>query len=751
MVVLACGACDPFLVLTEDPEEAILGDDNKGNDVASMVMSSMEVLANASLMERNKTKSPGLESIPEALTERSDTEEREAGEEGAGKSPETKESTAEPQNAEDAKPPAAEDEPKPVVAVKVAQQENVEAQISLVESKDGVSVAVETRSSAVTVVLQDDARDSSDMTGVAPKVADAEEYLRPPSPPLKVTLSPRTMQTNEQEYDKDPTELYLMLQRKEWQQAVELVEKNAHQAATWVSRKESSGELRWRLLPIHAAVIFSAPESVVEALLKAFPDGAQHKEDQGMLPLHLAFRMGSPESIVSLLLSAFPDSVNVMDRKGRTALELAESTSGPNNAAFIRALKKGPNVAMFGAVSGVQLDDLREENEKKIDELKKEADAKQKALQQEVLTLQNALVRKQENSQVLVDHIASLEAKLAELNDGNSRSLDIKLDSLLSSGMEVGEIEKIYKDEFAFLHARNRYLESKVEDMKHAKEKATDALKEAVKDLETQKAEWNAEKKLNREKMSVLEEDCAGLREHVAVLEEQIKKRSVSEQALTAQMSVLAEQLHSTTSESSSSTEAFSARIRALESERENLRFSVNRLSKKLYFVAGLIDSVSKDQIAIVEQALQNENQAAIAASAQEKMIMDVKEHSELVQDAKNLGDEIKELLTKHAQQMEKTYEARKSVVDVVEEQSRQLSTAEERREEFIKGITGFKNQMLEVLHSVYDELPKEVPEDHNLVDMVLEKMVSFKDEDDEPAPESDDIIDLEEEKKCEE
>ncbi len=701
-MVLACGGCDPFLLLAEDPEDDLVAA-NKNNDAGTSVLSNMEVLATESMMDRNKTRSPGLESIPEALTERSDTEEREAGEEGLSETS------------------------------KIAEL-NSDERVVTVDGNPANNIDQEK-------VHQNDA-------GEAP----TPEKLRAPSPPPKITLSSRVTQTNEQDYNKDPTELYLTLQRKDWQQAIELLGNDAQQAATWVSRKESGGGLLWRLLPIHAAIIFSAPESVVEAVLKAFPEGAQHKEDQGMLPLHLAFRMGAAENVVSLLLNAFPDSVNVTDRKGRTALELAESSSGPNKSAFLRALRKGPNVDMFGVSFkpiGIQLVEMQEEYERKIEQLRKEADDKQSSQHQEILTLQKALVRKQETSQALVDHIASLEAKLAELTDPNRRGLDINLEILLSNGLGADEIERMYKDEFAILEARNRYLESKAAETKHDKEKATDALKQTLKIFETRKAEWNAEKKLYQDKLIVVEEDCNRLKDHVSTLEEQIKKRSISEKALAAQISVLAEQLSATTSDSSSSTEAFSTRIRVLEAERENLRFSVNKLTKKLYFVASLIDSVSKDQIAIVEHALLNESKASVSASTQEKMMMEVKEHSELVQDAKNLGDEIKELLMKHAQQMEKTYEARKSVVEVIEEQSRQLTSAEERREELIKGMNGFKNQMLEVLDSVYDELPKEVPEEHNLVDMVLEKMISFK-EDELHVPEDGGII-VEEEKKCEE
>ena len=125
-------------------------------------------------------------------------------------------------------------------------------------------------------------------------------------------------QSLECDFDSNPTELYLGLLRKDWSATITRCSSNASEAKTWVSRREDNGSLRWKLLPIHAALIFKAPEHVIEALLKAYPMACQEPDDQGMLPLHLAFRNEATERSVNLLLETFPGSVDVKDKKRRT-------------------------------------------------------------------------------------------------------------------------------------------------------------------------------------------------------------------------------------------------------------------------------------------------------------------------------------------------------------------------------------------------------------------------------------------------
>eukprot|EP00548_Thalassiothrix_antarctica_P006573 CAMPEP_0194130012 /NCGR_PEP_ID=MMETSP0152-20130528/1185_1 /TAXON_ID=1049557 /ORGANISM="Thalassiothrix antarctica, Strain L6-D1" /LENGTH=628 /DNA_ID=CAMNT_0038824419 /DNA_START=65 /DNA_END=1951 /DNA_ORIENTATION=- len=145
----------------------------------------------------------------------------------------------------------------------------------------------------------------------------------------------------EVDYDDGATELYRCVEGKDWDGALSILETNPNQARTWIYRKEyNSTEIRWRLLPLHATCIFRSPLALIEALIAAYSDGPQMKDDQGMLPIHLACRNGASKGVVLTLLNAFPQSISVTDRKGRTPLILVESSSSQNKEAVIVAMKR---------------------------------------------------------------------------------------------------------------------------------------------------------------------------------------------------------------------------------------------------------------------------------------------------------------------------------------------------------------------------------------------------------------------------
>ena len=141
------------------------------------------------------------------------------------------------------------------------------------------------------------------------------------------------------DYDTNPTVLYQAIEAKQWDYAISLFTKRGANkfndeeddeedaSATWVVRKESNGKLRWRLLPLHAAVIFGSPLKLVELLLADYPLAAQCKDDRGMLPLHLAFRKQASWDVIDELLTTYPMAVFVSDRKGRIPLKCGVSQS----------------------------------------------------------------------------------------------------------------------------------------------------------------------------------------------------------------------------------------------------------------------------------------------------------------------------------------------------------------------------------------------------------------------------------------
>jgi hypothetical protein len=142
---------------------------------------------------------------------------------------------------------------------------------------------------------------------------------------------PRTSSLLECDYDVNPTELYQAIEAKQWDYCRSFFRKTSavvsRECQTWVVRKEPNGKLRWRLLPLHAAIIFQSPLDVIEKLVGEYPTAAQCKDDQGMLPLHLAFRNETSWSVLEELLTAHPNAIFVKDRKGRTPLQCCPSGS----------------------------------------------------------------------------------------------------------------------------------------------------------------------------------------------------------------------------------------------------------------------------------------------------------------------------------------------------------------------------------------------------------------------------------------
>ena len=136
--------------------------------------------------------------------------------------------------------------------------------------------------------------------------------------------SAATMDTMEMEcdYDSSATELYELLESSHWEQARSRCRSHPQETRTWIVRKDKNHQVRWRLLPLHAAIIFQAPSFVVSALLEKYPTAASRKDDQGMLPLHLAFRhKQEDEDLLEILMVQYPKAVLMRDRRDRVPLD----------------------------------------------------------------------------------------------------------------------------------------------------------------------------------------------------------------------------------------------------------------------------------------------------------------------------------------------------------------------------------------------------------------------------------------------
>eukprot|EP00542_Grammatophora_oceanica_P009242 CAMPEP_0194046200 /NCGR_PEP_ID=MMETSP0009_2-20130614/20040_1 /TAXON_ID=210454 /ORGANISM="Grammatophora oceanica, Strain CCMP 410" /LENGTH=442 /DNA_ID=CAMNT_0038691401 /DNA_START=53 /DNA_END=1381 /DNA_ORIENTATION=+ len=228
------------------------------------------------------------------------------------------------------------------------------------------------------------------------------------------------------DYDVNPSFLYQAIEARQWDHCRKLFTRGdaaTTQAATWVVRKEPDGRLRWRLLPVHSAIIFGAPLEIMELLLQAHPHGAQCKDDQGMLPLHLAFRNESDWDILEELLTAFPQAIHVKDRKGRTPAQCASS----------KTAKQAGVLELYTQIA------ISQERQRAVQESRTVLEARVSALQDtHVKTLQRLKADWEGQLNVLSDDLDKTKMELDITRQGLQQA-KIQLEQKASSEKEVTE------------------------------------------------------------------------------------------------------------------------------------------------------------------------------------------------------------------------------------------------------------------------------------------------------------------------
>ena len=601
----------------------------------------------------------------------------------------------------------------PRVKPEVAQQDVVsdkETSIEIPKLEEPPAASTEQRD------VSEDANDEAPREEGNTVRTSEETQARAPAPVPEFTSVPKHVPNTkfECDYDKNPTKIFLSLQKKEWDASIRRAEEDTVEARTWVSRREAQGNLRWRLLPLHAAIIFKAPENVVEALLAAFPKGAQSKDDQGMLPLHLAFRHGSTEATVNLLLVAFPQSVSVEDRKGRIPLVLAQAAASANREAFVRALERGPTyyanaaaateraavTAEQRALFDSKLIEVEKKHQQDVSILKEERDG----LNETIALLQNELAKQKGATQVLVDHVNSLEAHLR--NKGETEKFLAVKAATLDTTMK--EMDEELKEEIAQLKNENARLMEEMKEMNNVEagkmspeqiKKMEDKISKQDSDLKSLKMEW------------------ASTQARAAVLEAQLKSKIENEHELASQVSQLASKLANSAADSSNQVDMYSRRVQTLEAEREKLRATVNDLGKKLLTVSQFMNKMTVRNEETTKQL--SEEAKAKQAKQNAKLLEEASNHEELIRTALAEREHMAGLLKKQEEEMERSAKKHQAILEQLAAMKAKSAPSEDESE--IPLTNSINDEIKEVMNSVLGGMPQ-VPSDDSgdLVDAVM-------------------------------
>jgi len=292
-------------------------------------------------------------------------------------------------------------------------------------------------------------------------------------------------------YDTNVTTLYELLESSNWEKAKSRCRSHPHEVKTWIVRRDTiSQKVRWKLLPLHAAVIFQSPTFVVSALIDSYPAAVSRRDDQGMLPLHLAFRYKEDnEDLLELLLSQYPKGVLMKDKRDRLPLEHGR---GSKFSAKLLRLYADANVSgakdlgiisdhdhRFGNQDAGRVSEVIADYEKKTRTLKSMYEDRIKMLQdQNKAALNQVRITSDEEKRKLVNvHVEEMEAMREMINTSGGA------DGAVYSDLE-GEINQLRT---ALMSAKAERDSSNVHaaDMKaHADEMALQ-MRQVLRDHET--------------------------------------------------------------------------------------------------------------------------------------------------------------------------------------------------------------------------------------------------------------------------
>lgn len=394
---------------------------------------------------------------------------------------------------------------------------------------------------------------------------------------------------------------------KQWNLAIERVKLYPHEASTWVVRyfnnadnasgaeqsmtdtvamasprsggiamNGTNNDLRWRMLPLHASLLFGGPIELVRALIKAYPAACRMQDDQGMLPLHVAFRFGATEEVVVLLLEAFPEAIEHVDHKGRLPSILAPQNVLSYGDAIGEAFIRGPAYYYWSArvstaeriqsekAMAVKIKQI-EDNARTNTQLSKEMLEKsenQLTDEIEALSIENVELKERlnwyetkydgadEKVTVLVDHANSLaeRLRLTSLSEEHLATKLAKLEGKMNSKeVKLEETRMNAADEKQALESQVTHLQQTLTTTEKKAETLSKKLEKTIKELNAMKQQLGHERLLfekqldtskeclkelvasSKEDRRIFEEETKSLRERMAALQSEIKQSSMDE------------------------------------------------------------------------------------------------------------------------------------------------------------------------------------------------------------------------------
>lgn len=396
-----------------------------------------------------------------------------------------------------------------------------------------------------------------------------------------------TFSPDEVDFERNPTGLYVAVHTKNWAMALNRAGAYPREACIWVTKYEEADKptspcakpipimgkrpVRWRMLPLHAAILFGAPIQIIKEIIKANPNACDSPDDQGMNPLHLAFRAGSTEDVVVALLEACPQAIDALDYKGRLPSMLAPKRTMNYADTIAEAFLRGPSHYYWAArVASADRSRIQMEAEEKVKMLEdankqqhkrsvRMLDETQQQLTEEIeaLSIENVELKErtafyeakydgaEEKERVLVDHTNSLaeRLRLTSLSEEHLATRLAKLEFTLQK--KETELEQMKTKAGEGKAAVQTQLQNMAADLAKAEDQAqklTESLSKKNEECDQMKKRFQRERELfekqvsaskeclleliasSKEDKKTFENDSKELRQHLATIQAELQR-----------------------------------------------------------------------------------------------------------------------------------------------------------------------------------------------------------------------------------
>ena len=425
-----------------------------------------------------------------------------------------------------------------------------------------------------------------------------------------------------------------------------------------------------------------------------------------MLPIHSAVRNESPVAVVQFLLLAFPKCMKVTDRKGRLPFVMVQNSRSAlkhrymeclNHTELYHSVAKAScesdsliNVRKQNAVGGGNNNNGNAE----FDVLEKiNLMAKVDALDQDLIQTQGA-------SEILVNHINTLEARLSSNHDTES-FLASKIANMDSELRQVTQAKELA--EAQLLRERQRLLEDR-NDLQAQVDGLQSELREAdLKDKSISEAietELSSKNSMHR-RYEAMEKENQKCRAEVENMEQILRRKIESENSLANQVSTLASRLAESTASTCSSSNTFERRINTLMEEKATLQSKLDMLSVKVQSVLKTLGLMSKEHDRIIQLSTMHADTMETAQMHQESVAANAARNEQMMIDAAWEREEICRILTRQAKQVEVSSEERGKLMKEVKEQNVKMAEVKESRGKLTNSIRDQQGRMTSLMEDI--------------------------------------------------